>query len=96
MENFEDAALALLTEHADRIDALELAHKNLYLSLILALKQSGVDLVKAMSFIESRRPTLDAPVVAELVPTLKSPSTNVPSGHVPTIVGVRGSAGDGG
>jgi hypothetical protein len=99
MSNFEEATIALLTELTDRVESLEQRHQAFYLALVLALKTAGIDLVKSMSYIESRRPTLDIPSAAAapvLTTNQPSPSNAVPSGQIPSIVGVHGAAGDGG
>lgn len=85
MENtFEEATLALLDAHEDRFEALEEKFLSLKLSLILALKQSGgIDLVKAMSFIDSRVPKLDVPVAAPVVLTTNQKLKPGPSGVIP-------------
>jgi len=93
---FESSAIALLSAHEERIEALETQHEKFYLSLILALKTSGIDLVKAMSFIESRRPTLDVSVAAAPVTTNQSsPRIAIPI-PIPTIVAPTGNTRDGG
>jgi hypothetical protein len=68
--------------------------ENFRASLILAMKQSGIDLVKAMKFVESRVPTLDVPV-AEPVLTLNL-NQKLKPGPSGIIAPPPGTGGDGG
>jgi hypothetical protein len=92
MSDFESGTTALLTKHEDRIECLEQRLEQFQFALILALKQSGIDLVKAMTFVESRVPTIDVPV-AEPVLTTNQKLKPGPSG---IIAPPPGGGGDGG
>lgn len=93
MSDFETSTIALLTAHEDRIESVEQRFEKFQSTLILALKQSGIDLVKAMKFVESRVPTLDVPVAAEPVLTTNQKLKPGPSG---IIAPPPGTGGDGG
>jgi hypothetical protein len=92
MSDFETSAIELLTNHEERIESLEEKFNRYQLALVLALKQSGIDLAKALTFVESRVPTIDVPVVAEPVPTANQKLKPGPSG---IIAPPPGGGGDG-
>jgi hypothetical protein len=92
MSDFETSTIELLTNHEERIGSMEQKLENFRASLILAMKQSGIDLVKAMKFVESRVPSRDVPVAAEPVLTANQKLKPGPSG---IIAPPPGGGGDG-
>jgi hypothetical protein len=94
MSDFETSAIELLTNHEERIESLEEKFNRYQLALVLALKQSGIDLAKALTFVESRVPTIDVPVVAEPVLTLNL-NQKLKPGPSGIIAPPPGGGGDG-
>jgi hypothetical protein len=66
---FESKVAEQLDRDDQRIVALEEKIDRLQAALVVALRQSGIDLMKSLKFVESRVPTIDVPVVAEPVLT---------------------------
>jgi hypothetical protein len=93
MENFEEATIALLSTHEDRLETIESKFEKFQFALILALKQSGIDLMTALKFVDSKVGVLDVPAAVAPVPPALTPSpSNTIS--IPTIIPPVTGAGD--